>query len=441
MVMIFCTCTCSCTNPSFLHRCLDSKPVQALYLLAPCFLPLSTLAYKKEGKFREKRNPYRRPLLARIYIRSLPPVSRRTYLLKYYGYAACNRRGEGRAMFGTLRRESPLSLDSNSLEALAGEIHPARAPTCHPLFSHDLVMASQLPSDEEIILLCKTTWSSYGRGLVKISESIFVKFGLDITPAEAATQKYAWEQVDSNVFRVPQPYRYFQDRSQGLELTIGYLVMEYIDGTSMSEYLKYATADEREATADAIVRLLNHLPTTPVSVTQGPGPVGCGPPRGYLWSEGGIGSSFASLTDMESWLNRLLMDYQPGYQGDLFNFTTSELSMCHTDLAPRNIILQPNGQLAVLDWGSAGFYPRVFETYAFRTCADREPIFTQVLSRLDEEHGEGQIQLLSKIERILLRFGDVINRYVSQDMPQKCTLLSSTLKDNIRFRASDGTKK
>jgi len=79
----------------------------------------------------------------------------------------------------------------------------------------------------------------------------------------------------------------------------------------------------------------------------------------------------------------------------------------------------------VLDWGSAGFYPRLFKTYAFRTRADREPIFTQILSRLDQEYDESQIQLLSKVERILLLFGDVINRYVSQKIPHEYTLLSS----------------
>ncbi|PBP16597.1 hypothetical protein BUE80_DR012673 [Diplocarpon rosae] len=271
-------------------------------------------------------------------------------------------------------------------------------------------MARHLPSDEEIILLCRNPQSLYGRGSAKILDSVFVKFGLGIMPAEAATLKYVWEQVDHNVLRVPQPYRYFQDNSLGPELIIGYLVMEYIDGISLSRYLEYATAEEQEAVIDAVVGLLNQLARVPVPAAQGPGPVGGGPPRGYLWSDGGIMSSFESLMDMESWLNRILMDYQPGYKGDLFDFTSSNLYLCHTDLAPRNLIRQQNGQLVVLDWGSAGFFPRVFEIYAFRTRADREPLFTQILSRLDRGCDEGQIQLLSKIERTLLLFGDGINR-------------------------------
>jgi len=50
----------------------------------------------------------------------------------------------------------------------------------------------------------------------------------------------------------------------------------------MSTYLEYATSDEQEAVVDTIVGSLSHLATIPVLVTQGPGPVGGGPPRGYL---------------------------------------------------------------------------------------------------------------------------------------------------------------
>jgi hypothetical protein len=262
-------------------------------------------------------------------------------------------------------------------------------------------MASHLPSDEEIILLCRSTWSSYGRGFAKISESVFVKFGIGITPGEAATQKY------------------FQDKSLGPELTVGYLVMEYIDGISMSTYLEYATTGEQEAVVDAIVGVLSHLATMPVPLAQGPGPVGGGPPRGYLWSDGGIRSTFLSLTDMASWLNRLLMDYQRGYQADLFDFTTSKLSMCHTDLAPRNIIRQLNGELVVLD-----------STHLFLRYTLSEPVQTVNLSS-----PKSFLDLIKKTMRIRSSFYPRSNEYCYYLVtgstctylkePHKCTLLNS----------------
>jgi hypothetical protein len=115
---------------------------------------------------------------------------------------------------------------------------------------------------------------------------------------------------------------------------------------------------------------------------------------------------------MDSWLNDIL-EYQPGLSTDKFDFSSAKLVMCHTDLAPRNILWLGDGLLALLDWGSAGFYPQVFEVYAFRTRVNREAIFAKILPRLtQQEDYEEQIQRLGKIEYILLRNGDSINLYV-----------------------------
>ena len=41
--------------------------------------------------------------------------------------------------------------------------------------------------------------------------------------------------------------------------------------------------------------------------------------------------------------------------------TAKTLVFTHHDLAPRNMLLHPSGQLWLLDWDYAGFYPRYFE--------------------------------------------------------------------------------
>lgn len=42
-------------------------------------------------------------------------------------------------------------------------------------------------------------------------------------------------------------------------------------------------------------------------------------------------------------------------------FSTPPMVFVHHDLAPRNIMLDPNGQLWLVDWDLAGFYPKFFE--------------------------------------------------------------------------------
>ena len=265
-------------------------------------------------------------------------------------------------------------------------------------------MVSLLPSDEELASFCKNNCLA-GTRLVRFSDTTIIKFGLDITPAEAATQRYVWEHANQDIFHIPEPYRFFQDGP------IGYLVMEYLVGTSLSTYLESASSEEQINLVNSVMEALDHLATLPVPLKQGPGPAGGGSPRGYLWSDTGLSTSFASIFEMESWLNHILLQYQPGNQTRLFNFTAATLVVCHTDLAPRNLLRLDSGKIALLDWGSAGFYPPIFEIYALRTRADREPFFASILDRLrlDEEQ-EGQIQLLAKIEQILLFYGDIINR-------------------------------
>ena len=38
-----------------------------------------------------------------------------------------------------------------------------------------------------------------------------------------------------------------------------------------------------------------------------------------------------------------------------------ELVFCHLDIAPRNLLRQEDGSLCLIDWASAGYYPRLFE--------------------------------------------------------------------------------
>ncbi|KAI9820415.1 MAG: hypothetical protein M1832_003748 [Thelocarpon impressellum] len=46
--------------------------------------------------------------------------------------------------------------------------------------------------------------------------------------------------------------------------------------------------------------------------------------------------------------------------------TPSKFVMTHHDLAPRNLLVDPAGQLWLLDWDLAGWYPRYFEYAAMQ---------------------------------------------------------------------------
>ncbi|KAL4896060.1 hypothetical protein BDV59DRAFT_171950 [Aspergillus ambiguus] len=89
---------------------------------------------------------------------------------------------------------------------------------------------------------------------------------------------------------------------------------------------------------------------------------------------------------MERWFDRRLavcqefgvVDHaQKGFHG-LFQ----DLVMCHLDLHPRNIILDCQGKVWLIDWAFSGMYPAYFETASILRNGS-ETYFGDLLGQLD----------------------------------------------------------
>ncbi|KAF2189863.1 hypothetical protein K469DRAFT_701148 [Zopfia rhizophila CBS 207.26] len=88
-------------------------------------------------------------------------------------------------------------------------------------------------SDATLIQLCKVSpvisGSLYGNRVVKLSDTVVVKYGIGVRKQEADNQYYAYQHVERSILRVPKIFRFFKDTSQGS--TVGYIIMEFIMGT------------------------------------------------------------------------------------------------------------------------------------------------------------------------------------------------------------------
>lgn len=61
------------------------------------------------------------------------------------------------------------------------------------------------------------------------------------------------------------------------------------------------------------------------------------------------------------------------------SFQDCELVLSHLDIAPRNIIWQDDGTIRLIDWQSAGFYPRLFEFWAQWNSEGKDGPFNSLL--------------------------------------------------------------
>ncbi|PVH70794.1 hypothetical protein DL98DRAFT_521423 [Cadophora sp. DSE1049] len=182
----------------------------------------------------------------------------------------------------------------------------------------------------------------YGNLVVKLSAELVVKFGPGVSVEEADNQRRAFELLNCSVVRVPRVTDFFTRTDSGR--TTGYLVMEYIDGDISESVTSYQI--------DQIVKILSHFSTIQC---PHPGPLQTGVSRGLLWQDSGK-PNFETVKQMELWLNLRL----PRVKSKLA-LERYPLVLCHLDLAPRNIIWLKDGSVCLLDWASAGFYPRFFE--------------------------------------------------------------------------------
>ncbi|MCJ1437623.1 hypothetical protein MMC27_007010 [Xylographa pallens] len=247
----------------------------------------------------------------------------------------------------------------------------------NPPTIHDETM-----TDDRVVVLCSSPtreliYGEYGSNrVVKISDQAVVKFGVGVKEEEAKNQIEAYNLLDRDIVCIPRIYRFF---SRGL---FGYIVMEYIKGRHL-EHLESSDIHK-------ISHVVAYFATIRESTV---GPLGGGPPRGLLWPEN-EDLSLGTLRDVEQYFNSRLRR-----SDKKLAFAHSDAVLCHLDIALRNILFLADGSICLLDWQSAGFYPRLFEVCELRIMLGKEGNFSKLLldhmerlSDIEEEQASVMLQ-------------------------------------------------
>ncbi|KAK0111645.1 hypothetical protein ONS95_001989 [Cadophora gregata] len=220
---------------------------------------------------------------------------------------------------------------------------------------------------------------TYGDLVIKLSEELVVKFGPGVSVAEADNQRAAFSLLDNSIVRVPRVVDFFTSTDRGY--TKGYLVMEYIHG-DITDSVSVTSKQ-----IDQLVKILTYFSTVQC---QRPGPLlKPGVSFGLLWEENGK-PIFESVQEMERWLNFRLKGDESKLELGRF-----PLVLCHLDLALRNIVWMKDDTVCLLDWASAGFYPRFFEI-SLLFMAGPEGYETTLIDRMEKltDVEEAQMALL-----------------------------------------------
>lgn len=192
--------------------------------------------------------------------------------------------------------------------------------------------------------------ATLGRNVILLTENVVVKFGLGVTLQEASAQRLAFQRVRTDILRDPRVHWFFT-RPDWRHQSTGYLVMERIIGCDLAHI-----GHDKAGLLPRIVAGLDAIHSLP---GKAPGPVSGGEAHGSVWSESGAGMPFSGITGLRTYLNERLAMF-----GTSIRLHEEELCLCHMDVAPRNVMIDLKGRLCLLDWATAGFYPRYFELWS-----------------------------------------------------------------------------
>ncbi|KAK1772249.1 kinase-like domain-containing protein [Phialemonium atrogriseum] len=255
-----------------------------------------------------------------------------------------------------------------------------------------------LVSDQELARLFSTAPKLHEYGgvdVVRLSKSLVIKGGEDVALVESQNMIFAAESLH---LPVPKVHRTFAADipgiSDGLPVKGHFIVMDYVPGPTVEECWDFLDVSQRQLVASQVAAMIETMQSTPLKLP--PGPMGGAEGQkfeGPWFTDYGAGP-FATLQDLEDWCNHkidvCIRFKQLHRRAPRFRF--QRVVLTHQDIAPRNLILDAQGKVWIIDWGVAGVYPPGFEQATLQAQSSWNGEFAEmVLARLSDRQERVQI--------------------------------------------------
>lgn len=175
--------------------------------------------------------------------------------------------------------------------------------------------------------------------------------------------------------------------SDGQPVNGHFTVMDYVPGPTVEECWDSLDVSQRQLVASQVAAMIETMQSTPLQLP--PGPIGGTEGQKFEgpWFTDYSASPFATLRDEEDWCNHkidvCIRFKQLPRRAPRFRF--QRVVFTHQDIAPRNLILDAQGKVWMIDWGVAGVYPPGFEQAALQAQSSWNGEFAEmVLARLSD---------------------------------------------------------
>ncbi|KIY47118.1 hypothetical protein FISHEDRAFT_45947 [Fistulina hepatica ATCC 64428] len=204
------------------------------------------------------------------------------------------------------------------------------------------------PTRDQIIRLCFEKGREF-KGLTYPPNGCpvaYIKYGFTVTMGEAQAQLFALQ----SGARVPRIHHAFMHGQ------ITYILMEYIDGMTVSDWLR-VYSDDRDWVYNEVANAVSQMLGFTVPQDAPPGPIGGGLTRHSFFQDFVAFRPYASVKDLEEHINKAL---NWTAWKDRVSFSRDKLIFYYSDINDCNFLITKDRQLYVIDFQDAGFLPESF---------------------------------------------------------------------------------
>ncbi|KAI3342860.1 kinase-like domain-containing protein [Ustulina deusta] len=210
--------------------------------------------------------------------------------------------------------------------------------------------------------------STGGSRLVRVQQNYVIKFGVNVHPIEAQNAMFV---TKSTTIPVPKVYAIYQrQEDKGL---VTFIVMQYIPGVTLQDLWGSLDETRKTSIAKTLQTYFDQL-----RGLQHPGyfgDVNGGPPLDDLFSATHaahtIRTSFTTENELVDWIIRMYSSEVGERMAHKIRYYQHVLPIVlrgdgspvftHNDFQRKNVIVQPDGGLCIIDWEFASWLPVYWE--------------------------------------------------------------------------------
>ncbi|KID81768.1 phosphotransferase enzyme family protein [Metarhizium guizhouense ARSEF 977] len=265
-----------------------------------------------------------------------------------------------------------------------------------PYFAAPDRLPEPLPTDATIKCSSEVLKAGHGRRIVRVGQHFVVKYGVLVSLTEGENMLFVRETCDISV---PQVFALYSRIHPG-GTKVSYIVMEYIQGKSLDSCWDTMSAADKSNTSQRLRLMLDKLRSVP-----SPGYFGCIGRRpmeeGIFWTRQEDSKDHGLISgpfDTEAQLNNALVEkylYNSGmpskarfYRRVLPRVLCDHASVfSHGDLQRKNVLVGDDGNLCLVGWESAGWYPSYWEyASAMFACGNRRDDWHEYVAGILDEY-------------------------------------------------------